>query len=145
MKTSDMFQSKFLKASDLAGREAALVMATLVMEQGTDDQGKPEAYPVLYFAPPATKGLRLNKTNTHSIEAVWGDETDLWVGKGITIFPDTTSNRQGQIVPCIRVKVTPEQAQAGGSLPPRTDAVADQGQFMPQPQQQLPQPGQQQL
>jgi hypothetical protein len=45
----------------------------------------------------------MNKTNAKLIASHYGDDTDNWTGKEITLYP-TTCQAFGETVPCIRVR-----------------------------------------
>jgi hypothetical protein len=98
MKISEAFPSKFVQAADLNGREVRLTIANLTYEKMQDQTDKL----CLHFRG-TDKGLILNKTNASTIADMHGDETDLWIGKQITIFP-TKTDFQGKRVDAIRVK-----------------------------------------
>lgn len=101
MKVSQLFPSKFVKAADLGGRPVTLTIAKLVVEELGHGAEK-ERKPVLYFAK-ATKGLVLNRTNGMTIAGLYGDESDEWTGKRITIYP-TKVRAFGAMQDCIRVR-----------------------------------------
>lgn len=110
MKISALFPSKYVKAADLNGKTVTLTIAKLVVEEmghGSEKQSKP----VLYFEK-ATKGLVLNRTNAMTIVGLYGDETDDWVGKRISIYP-TRIRAFGAMQDTIRVREEiPAQPQA---------------------------------
>jgi hypothetical protein len=85
VKMSDLFPSKYVKASDLNGRTVTLTIKELRVEEMGHGSEK-ERKPVLYFER-ATKGLVLNRTNAMIIAGLYGDESDDWVGKRISIYP----------------------------------------------------------
>jgi hypothetical protein len=98
MKTSDMFESKYLKAADLDEQEHIVTVKSLKQEQlGDDDKF------ILYFNE-QKKGLVLNKTNTKIIEAEYGRETDDWTGQKIVLYP-TVVEFKGDMVEAIRVRI----------------------------------------
>ena len=72
------------------------------------DMGE-EVKPVLFFEG-KDKGLVLNKTNSNTISAAYGDETDVWVGMGIVLY-ETMVEFQGQRKPGIRCLVPPQKPQ----------------------------------
>ena len=109
MKSSDVFPSKFLKASDLQGHEPIVTIASVVMEELQD--GKK---PVAYFAG-KEKGLVLNRTNWGMLEFLYGDESDAWVGQKIQLYAAMTTDRAGKPTLGLRVKAAP--TQNGGSPP----------------------------
>lgn len=101
MKISQLFPSKFVKAADLNGKTVTLTIAKLVVEElghGPDKERKP----VLYFQK-ATKGMVLNRTNAMTIAALYGDESDEWEGKRISIYP-TRIRAFGSMQDTIRVR-----------------------------------------
>ena len=101
MKISQLFPSKYVKAADLNGKTVTLTIAKLVVEElghGTEKERKP----VLYFQK-ATKGLVLNRTNAMTIAGLYGDESDDWEGKRISIYP-TRIRAFGSMQDTIRVR-----------------------------------------
>ena len=82
MKRNDLFPSKWLKGATLSG-DANLTITTLLQEELGDDR---QEKPVLYFKE-VEQGLVLNATNYDTIASLYGEETDNWVGKKITIYP----------------------------------------------------------
>jgi hypothetical protein len=101
MKISQLFPSKFVKAADLNGKTITLTIAKLVVEELGHGNEK-ERKPVLYFQK-ATKGLVLNRTNTMTIAGLYGDESDDWPGKRISIYP-TRVRAFGSMQDTIRVR-----------------------------------------
>ena len=112
IKMNDAFPSKWLKADDLQGRPVKAVIQETLMEDIGDDHK-----PVIYFRG-KEKGLVCNKTNFESIAMDLGDDTDLWVGQTIELYPART-NYAGKTVPCVRVRMP-----AGVAPPPRQAAPA---------------------
>lgn len=101
MKISKLFPSKYVKAADLGGKHVTLTIEKLVVEElghGAEKENKP----VLYFHK-ATKGLILNRTNAMAVAALYGDESDHWTGKRITIYA-TRIRAFGAMQDVIRVK-----------------------------------------
>lgn len=122
------FPSKYIKASDLQGREVTVAMSQVVIEAvGRNNSDKK---PVLYFQG-KEKGLVLNKTNSRAISAVYGGDTSRWMGQPVVLYPAMT-DFSGEQVPCIRIRAAYSgAAQAHQSVP----------QFQaPQPQQYAPPP-----
>ncbi len=92
------FPSNYLKAADLGGQDAALVISHVAMEDIGGD-----VKPIVYFVG-KERGLVLNKTNASTIADQHGGETDMWANKQITLFPSQT-DFQGKQVACIRVRI----------------------------------------
>lgn len=121
MKISQLYPSKYVKAADLEGRTITLTIAKLTLEtlgHGAEQEKKP----VLYFDK-ATKGLVLNRTNAMIIAALYGDESNDWTGKRISIYP-TRVKAFGQMQDCIRVR---EEIPAQPKPTTQSDAIVEQG------------------
>jgi len=124
MKRNDLFPSKWLKGVTMAGDTNLTITALLQEELGDDRQEKP----VLYFKE-VEQGLVLNLTNFNTIADLYGDETDAWVGKKITVFP-TEVTFSGKTSLGIRIRarvpgVRPAQKTAPVVLPPEPEFPAD--------------------
>ena len=101
MKISQLVPSKYVKAADLNGKTVTLIIAKLVLEELGHGAEK-ERKAVLYFQK-ATKGLVLNRTNAMTIASLYGDESDEWAGKRISIYP-TRIRAFGAMQDTIRVR-----------------------------------------
>lgn len=101
MKISQLFPSKYVKAADLNGKTVTLTIEKLVVEELGHGSEK-ERKPVLYFAK-ATKGLVLNRTNAMTIAGLYGDESDEWKGKRVSIYP-TRIRAFGAMQDTIRIR-----------------------------------------
>ena len=129
-----MFPSKWLKASDLDGRELRASIRGVSEEQFDGDKG-PEMKWVLWFNG-AEKGLVLNLTNGRTIAEKYGPDTDGWAGRQVTLFT-MMIEAFGKQTEALRVKVTPENmgATAAGAAPaqsysaPPSQEVPPQGTF----------------
>ena len=80
MNVDEFLRSKYLGASDLNGKEPVVTISRISMENMRDGQRK-----VAIFINNHPKGILLNKTNTKAIAALYGKETDAWVGKRIKL------------------------------------------------------------
>lgn len=98
MKIDELYPSRWIKASDLQGRQVNVVINKIVVEDLGD-----ETKPVLYFRG-KDRGLVLNRTNAGVIAAALGDETDGWMGHTITLFPAKVSF-SGRLVDAVRVSI----------------------------------------
>ena len=120
MKTTDLFPSKYVKASDLEGGPKTVVIRELLVEEiGQGKSAEPKG--VLYFSD-FDKGMVLNVTNCRTIEDGYGTETDAWPGKSIELF-SAKVDFKGDRVDAVRVRV-PKSASADDLLeeaPPRPE------------------------
>lgn len=111
---NDAFPSKWMKASDLEGRQPRMTVADVRMEDIGDDGHKP----VIYFHG-TDKGIVLNKTNATNISQAYGPNTDGWRGKDVVLFT-TWVDFNGRSVEAIRIR--PDTAkQFVSGLPDRDD------------------------
>ena len=102
MNINKLFKSNYLKAADL--EEDLTTMVIDRVEVAEFDSGDKA---VLFFRD-EERGLVLNKTNTRTIGAAYGYETDAWAGKRVVLFT-TTVDFQGSTVDAIRVKIPKAQ------------------------------------
>lgn len=109
------FPSDYLKADDLQGRRALVLISHVEME----DIGSEGKKPVLHFQG-KDRGLILNKTNAAMLTEICGTpETDMWRGVGVVLYP-TKVDYQGKRVPAIRIDY-PQQEQ--GAMQARPQAA----------------------
>ena len=101
-KLSDEFSSGSLKAEELQGRDVTLTIRGAEIKIFKDDGGGPEKKLAVQFAK-TDKELICNKTNREIIATLYGDDTDEWLGKKITLYP-TRVAYQGKMTNAIRVR-----------------------------------------
>jgi hypothetical protein len=107
MKVSEEFPSQYLEAADLRGREVTVTITKSEKHDGvTGRDGRKFDAKVIYFEG-KKKGMCLNKTNARRIRDVYGygDDSDNWKGKEITLYPTTCNAFGNPKTPCIRVKI----------------------------------------
>lgn len=99
MKRIDAFKSDYFKSSHLTGQPLDAIINECVMAEivGSNDEK-----PILSFKD-QKMSLILNSVNWNTIEELYGDETDGWEGKKITLF-QSSCEFQGKRVDCIRVR-----------------------------------------
>lgn len=117
MDMSTVFESDFLKCSDLKGRQVTLTIAAVEVVE-FDDGSKPK----VSFTE-TEKQFIANKTNTNTLIGLFGAESDDWMGQRVTLIPAQT-DFQGKQVPCIRVSLhKPEPPKQEASVPPVDSGV----------------------
>lgn len=97
-------KNKYLKASDLQGREVKARIA------GHDVAQFDNGNKVVLTFDGKEKGLTLNKTNAMKIADAYGEDIESWAGNEIIMYPDKT-DYQGSLVDCIRVRIPPKTGQ----------------------------------
>ena len=120
---SDMYPSKYLSAADVDEDGTTLTVTTLQCEEMRDGKEK-----WIVFFKEEKKGLVLNKTNTNTIKALYGEDTDDWEGKQITLYA-TWTDFDGKQVQAIRVRPKAPKAAKPAPKPapkPMTQAEADE-------------------
>jgi hypothetical protein len=109
-----MFDRKYVGAWDLGGKDVTVKIAKVVAETLRNKAGANKK-PVVYFAG-TDKGFALNKTNSKTIAAMYGNDTEAWVGRSITIYPSKTSFGNDE-VDAIRVRpAIPDAKKVTGSI-----------------------------
>jgi hypothetical protein len=108
MNINDAFPSKWLKASDLQGRQPTMTIADVRFEEIGDGEKKP----VVYFDG-TDKGVVLNKTNATNISEGYGPDTTDWRGRKVVMFT-TWVDFNGKSVEAIRMRPAPKQEFTSG-------------------------------
>jgi hypothetical protein len=94
----------YLKQEDLQGKQARVVIGSVVIEEIQGDNNKKESKPVAHFVG-KDKGLVLNKTICAELESITGtDDIDNWGGTPVILFVDPNVMYGGKKVGGIRVK-----------------------------------------
>jgi hypothetical protein len=102
----DYYPSKFLRASDLKGKEITVTIDRVEAEEFEQD-GVKRPKPVVHFRNSGIKPLVCNKTNSSRLATALGDkDTDAWAGKQVRLYPDMEEFR-GQVHEVVRVRRAP--------------------------------------
>lgn len=104
---AQMFPSRFIRAADLDGRPYTLTISGVQMEDLERDDGSERSAATVTFKE-AKRQLVLNRTNALCIAAMFGDDTDGWLGKRITLYPERDTSPVNETGWCIRVKGSPD-------------------------------------
>jgi hypothetical protein len=107
MDLNSVFGGDTLKAADLQGTEPTVTIAAV--EAKKFDNGNKL---ILKFVG-KKKALVANKTNSKRIAMMYGNDTDDWVGKPITLYVDIV-DFQGEPTEAIRVRVKKQQTSVAG-------------------------------
>lgn len=116
-----MMDRDFIFAFDLNGKEVTVTISRVEAGTLNGSSGRKAKKPIVYFEG-KEKGLALNATNCKTVAKLYGNYTEKWIGKQITIYP-TTTDMAGETVECIRVRPTvSKQAARNG----KTDKPAQE-------------------
>ncbi|HET9109065.1 MAG TPA: hypothetical protein VFN79_17955 [Steroidobacteraceae bacterium] len=97
-----LYPGRFIKAGELLGRKVTVTIADVDLEELMGDDNKPKQKAALTFKE-TPKQLVMCKTNGISIKAMFGVKLAEWIGKRVTLFPDTWNGE-----PCIRIWGSPD-------------------------------------
>lgn len=98
----------YLSACDLDGKEVTVSIEGAELVHLKGNPGDPGKDRVVLRLKGAKKRVVLNKINCKAICRAYGNETSDWIGKPLTIYPDTCTSFGVKNVPCIRVRI-PQQ------------------------------------
>lgn len=100
-----LYPGRFIKAGELLGRKVTLTISDVELEGLLGEDGKEKAKAIISFAE-SEKKLVTCKTNGICIKEMFGKSISEWIGKKVTIFPDTWNGE-----PCIRIWGSPDIAR----------------------------------
>lgn len=114
-----VYPSEYVKAADLKGRDVTIIIADITKETLVMVGGKKDRKAVVHMrarnrdgSPGQLLGKRwvVGKTVLRQIGAATGEKVmDNWLGKEVTMYPDTCRGKDGKMVECIRVRVRVDQ------------------------------------
>jgi hypothetical protein len=122
MKRDDVFQTRYLKASDLAGRPRIFTIEEAPLLTLKNTKGEEQQKTVLVFAG-EKKSLPLNMTNWDAVADICGGDTEDWPGGKVELYPTKTS-MGGKTVDCIRIrapKSSPKTPKPAPRVPSSND------------------------
>lgn len=104
-----LFPGRFAKGAELKGREATLTISKVVLDKELKDDKRPGGAPVISFKE-RPKQWVLNKTNAHCLKAMFGRDTEQWIGKRVTLHAPSMPDpfNPGETITPIRVKGSPD-------------------------------------
>lgn len=114
-----MTERDYIFAFDLNGKDVAVTISRVEAGVLASAGGRKTKKPIVYFDG-KEKGLALNSTNAKTIAAMYGNYTEKWIGKSITLYP-TTTQMGGETVECIRIR--PSAPGKGRSKPDLAEAI----------------------
>jgi hypothetical protein len=103
MKASTLKTKRYVASADIAPTGQTVLIDDVKIETLKSlKDGTSQQKGVLYFAGDVVKPLALNSTNVDHLIALFGDDTDDWVGKSVKLVVETV-DAFGQRVPGIRI------------------------------------------
>jgi hypothetical protein len=123
MKINTLFPSRYLKVGDFSTPKT-LTIGPVIKEKMRDSDGVETEKPVLYFVE-FSKGLVLNRTNGDTLAKLFGDESDDWKGKRVSLISVKVS-AFGKVTDALRVDdKLPANASSTPYLEPPTHQPTD--------------------
>lgn len=102
-----LFPGRFIKSGEFQGKDVTLTIAKVRIEELEGDGGK-KVKGIVSFRE-TKKEWVLNRTNGECLKAMWGKETDNWLGKRVTLWPAPfNDNLTGEKTTAIRVRGSPD-------------------------------------
>lgn len=86
MDYDQLFPGRFLKSGEFNGKDVCLTIANIRLEELPDEQRGTRTRGVIGFRE-TKRELVLNRTNGESIKAMFGRDTNDWIGKRIVFYP----------------------------------------------------------
>lgn len=96
-----LFPGRFIKAGEFNGKAVTLTISAVDLEDLPSDKGD-QSKGIVSFVESKRKWV-LNRTNGECLKAMFGRNTDDWIGKRVTLYP---APYEGDIA--IRVKGSPD-------------------------------------
>jgi len=117
MKLSQMFPRRFATGEDLQGRPVTLTITKVAQEKMRPQPNAPEGERWVIYFKEAQKGVILSRTLAYQIgEAVGDEETDHWIGKRVTLYPQPMTVA-GKRVTAIRARsADPGKGKSPGNI-----------------------------
>lgn len=82
------YQSKYIKATDLQGRTARVLIEKVTLEEFYSQERRETIQQAVLWFKGKQKGLVVNKTRKDQLEGIFGtDETDAYVEQAVLISP----------------------------------------------------------
>lgn len=104
--------SRFLKSQEFAGKDVTYTIKSIVLEELEDENAQKKVKGLMCFEE-TPKMLVINRTNSDCLKGMFGRETNNWVGKRVTFFPEPFFNRMTkEQTTAIRVRGSPDIKEA---------------------------------
>jgi len=87
-----LFPGKFIKSVEFKGKSYTFTITKVELEDLEGEGGVKRPKAVVSFKESEKKWL-MNRTNSECLKGMFGKETDAWIGKRVTLFPEAHFNR----------------------------------------------------
>ena len=97
-----MFDSEYIASWDLDDDTTLTIEKVVAGEVGGHQGNEKQKRPIMYFEG-AKKGMVVNKTNAKTVAGLYGNDTEAWIGKKITLYVGECE-AFGEVMSCLRVR-----------------------------------------
>jgi hypothetical protein len=99
--------SRFIKSADFLGKDVTYTITKIQLEKLEGKKGI-EKKGIVFFSE-EEKAWVLNRTNVECLKGMWGRETDNWIGKRVTLYPEAMKDSfTGEDITGIRLRGSPD-------------------------------------
>lgn len=102
-----LFPGRFIKAGEFSGKQVTMTIKAVFLDELEKEDSTTHTTPIVTFQE-TTRQWVLIKTNAQCLVAMWGPETDNWIGKRVTLYPERDASGLSDSGLCIRVKGSPD-------------------------------------
>jgi hypothetical protein len=103
-----LFPNNYIAAAEFGGREVTYTIVRVKVDDLEQMNGGKKKKGIVVVQE-TEKAWVLNRTNAECMKAMWGRETDAWIGKRVTLWPAPfTDNETGEVKPAIRIRGSPD-------------------------------------
>lgn len=110
MLINQMYQSQWIRAEDLGNEDHPVTIEAVEYDTQKKANGEVVLEYYLRLKEFPKKRMGLNKTNAKVIAGIYGEETDAWIGKRITIYA-TEGQVFDEIKLVLRVRLRPPESK----------------------------------
>jgi hypothetical protein len=104
-----LYPGKYLQSADFQGKDVNLTIISIKREAVGEDTK------VIASFKETKKLMVVNRTNAEALNLMWGPETNNWLNRKVTFYPETMRDPFGDkddIITAIRVRGSPELSSA---------------------------------
>lgn len=106
-----LFPGRFIKAGEFGGKDVTLTIERVYVDGLETESGATEKRAIVAFKETQREWV-LIKTNAQCLVAMWGADSDDWLGKRVTLHPEADPSGLSDSGLCIRVKGSPDLSEA---------------------------------
>ena len=121
MKVSEMIVSKYLAKADFDEDQVCTIKG--LRQEELEGDGENKSKWILYFREHA-KGMVLNITSIRVLESAYGSESDVWIGKKVSVYVDPNVSFGGKVVGGLRLRPLKPKTPSSQASSPQAAVVA---------------------